>query len=129
MTRMKLSRCVCGSPTCPLRWTPAPCFLAPAAALFWRTGSLVRSLPAAFIFVTSVAKYNFDVLHAVDLATVAVCTPATFALNPVAAVPFACLAWNVVVFAFASRRSCAWHATIHVSTGVALLSWAKLAEA
>lgn len=98
--------------------------MVPAATLFWRTGSLVRSLPAVAIFVTSVAKYNFDVLHAVDLATVAVCTPSMFVLNPVTFVSWMCLAWNVAVFCIASTRSCAWHATIHVSTGVAIGAWA-----
>lgn len=121
---MKLRRCVCDLPLCPLRFTPAPCFLVPAAALYASTLNILSSIPPAVIFLTSVMKYNFDAYHAVDLAAVAVCTPTMFAMNPIALVPSACLAWNVCTFVFASRRSCAWHATIHVSTGIAILAWA-----
>ena len=119
-----VGRCVCRRRWCPLSFTATPCFLLPAVAIYATTGSLVKLVPPLAIYVTSVAKYNFDAWHVVDLWTVAVSTPAMFVLNPVAVVPILCLLWNLVVFLVASHRSCSWHATVHVSTGVAILAWA-----
>jgi hypothetical protein len=96
--------------------------LAPALACAF-LGQVLLAAPFLAISATSVAKYRFDVLHVVDLWTVAVCVAYAFATNAVIVVPYLCLAWNVGVFCAASHRSCWWHATIHVATGVGLLAW------
>ena len=118
-----LTRCVCPGDArrCPMAWSFL-FMLAPAlaAAAF---GRYVLAAPFLAISATSVAKYRFDALHAVDLWTVAVCVAAAFATNAIILVPYLCLSWNVAVFCAASHRSCWWHATIHAATGVALAAW------
>lgn len=96
--------------------------LAPALACAC-LGRVLLAAPFLAISATSIAKYRFDVLHVVDLWTVAVCVAYAFATNAVIVVPYLCLAWNVGVFCAASHRSCWWHATIHLATGVGLLAW------
>ena len=96
--------------------------LVPAAACAL-LGRFLLAAPFLAISATSIAKYRFDALHVVDLWTVAVCVAAAFATNAVIVLPYACLTWDVAVFSLASHRSCWWHATIHVATGIGLLAW------
>ena len=106
---------------CPLKYSIFAFIVPGAFALF--VGNVTVAAPILAIGATSIAKYWFDSCHVADLVTVFVGTTAVFAMNPVIVVPYACVAWNIVVFVMRSRRCCVWHATIHLSTGIGVTAW------
>ena len=106
-----------------MRWSFLFMLFPALAAAF--LGNPLLAAPFLSISATSIAKYWFDALHALDLWNVAACVTFAFATNAIVPVPYVCLAYIVTVFVAASHKSCWWHATIHAMTGVGIIAWIR----